>query len=304
MYKNNPEDLFMESLSTTFVEHGFAESFDLNSELAKVCTSDRTFPIKESYKVKPNHNETSLTLTKQCSLCHEDLQNPQRFNSECLICSPSLSLGSTNCTESDGQPIDLLCSQTKKSKAKKVNNPALNTDGLRKIWNERDYENLMDMAIRFRHNWKKIAKIILETTNIKPNPQALQRIHEKLVANRDTKRVKFTHEDDLMIVKFYNLYGIDWVKIASHLTDKSPVMIKNRFYSFIKKKDLIEEYTNEMDCLEEKEIEMTQTDSDSRVQTVKNLLEEDEAPFFNKTFYELHQTQPESELHERVTEMF
>ena len=118
-------------------------------------------------------------------------------------------------------------------------------DPPRKTWDTKDDPLLFDMAIQYRNNWKRIARVLYEDKNIKIAPKTLRRKYEDILARRKTQRAKFTHADDLLIVKYVDLYGLDWNKVACHFTDKTAIMIKNRFYSYIKKKDIFEDLLKE-----------------------------------------------------------
>ena len=54
------------------------------------------------------------------------------------------------------------------------------------------------------------------------------------------KRTKFTEEEDEKIVALYSKFGNNWKEIASYFPDRNANMIKNRFYSFLKKKNNIQ----------------------------------------------------------------
>ena len=50
------------------------------------------------------------------------------------------------------------------------------------------------------------------------------------------KRSKFSEEEDERIITLYNKYGNNWKEISKCFPDRSANMIKNRFYSFLRKK--------------------------------------------------------------------
>jgi len=47
--------------------------------------------------------------------------------------------------------------------------------------------------------------------------------------------VRFTHQEDLTIAKYSTLYGHDWAKIATYFVNRTPIMLKNRYYHMKKK---------------------------------------------------------------------
>jgi len=90
-------------------------------------------------------------------------------------------------------------------------------------------------VIKYKYDWKKIVKKF----NIKfgsncPN-EVLRQRYKDITSLVIPKRVKFTQEEDVQLSNYYEIYGSDWVKIASHFANRTPQMIKNRFYSHIRK---------------------------------------------------------------------
>jgi len=60
-------------------------------------------------------------------------------------------------------------------------------------------------------------------------------------------RKKFIHKEDLLIVKLMKEHGTNWVKIAESFPGRDAIMIKNRYYSFIKKNRLETEFEGEFE---------------------------------------------------------
>mmetsp|Transcript_20735 Transcript_20735/g.18152 ORF Transcript_20735/g.18152 Transcript_20735/m.18152 type:complete len:88 (+) Transcript_20735:711-974(+) len=58
-----------------------------------------------------------------------------------------------------------------------------------------------------------------------------------------------------MIVKYYALYGRKWAKIAEHFNDRTDIMIKNRYYSLVKKSDFYHSLCSELDFLKDKDLD-------------------------------------------------
>jgi hypothetical protein len=98
---------------------------------------------------------------------------------------------------------------------------------------------------------KKVSKKIFKLHKKKLGPNLLRIRYKELAPDLTQKRVRFTHDEDLMIVKYYSSYGYDWEKIASQFESRTAIMVKNRFYH-IKKKNilekLLEEVENEQSC--------------------------------------------------------
>jgi len=243
--------------------------------------------------------------TNKSMMCDAETQptsgcSPSRsgFPGECFI-EDSTSEGPSE--ESGDQLLELKDDKIQKFKA----NP-INRSGCKKNWNPEDNDLLMKMALEYRNNWKRISKILLETKNIKLYPKVLRKIYEDLLHSKKVERAKFTHDDDLKIVKYLNKYGLDWNKIASHFSGKTPVMIKNRFYSYIKKRDLIDQLTAELEQLEpenENEEDQVLFTEPAQEGNLKVLIgEAEDLPIFNTTFHELLLLPHEDQLHERITD--
>lgn len=61
--------------------------------------------------------------------------------------------------------------------------------------------------------------------------------YKEITQNRVHRKTKFTHKEDLIIAKYFDKLGSDWKKIASFLKDRTGVMVKNRYYSYIRKRE-------------------------------------------------------------------
>jgi len=180
--------------------------------------------------------------------------------------------------------------------------PTFNSTFLRKIWKEKDYEELLEMAVENRNDWKRIAKKLLQTKNLKVNPRGLKFLHDQYLATKPSKRARFTPEEDMMIIKYYLEYGLNWTKIASHFQDKSSVMIKNRFYYHIKKRGLLSYSASSDSSMESEAIDSPILDNFSPKENIKFILDMNEdIPILNQTYLELHSIYYEDILHEKVT---
>jgi len=103
------------------------------------------------------------------------------------------------------------------------------------------------------------------------------------------KRVRFTHKEDLLIVKLYSQFGYDWEKIASEFESRTSIMVKNRFYH-IKKKNILQSLLNEVEAnapiAEENENE--NENQNEKIQEQLELVVEPETPATecpNETFH-------------------
>jgi len=112
-----------------------------------------------------------------------------------------------------------------------------------------DEELLLSLASKYKHDWKKVSKKIFKLNKKKLGPNLLRIRYKELAPDLTQKRVRFTHKEDLMIVKYYSQYGYDWEKIAGHFESRTAIMVKNRFYH-IKKKNILEKLLEEVDSIE------------------------------------------------------
>jgi len=86
--------------------------------------------------------------------------------------------------------------------------------------------------------WKKIAKLF----NLKSVTPKFLKERYQLLQTRMPKKVRksrFTHREDLILVKYYQIFGCDWEAVSQFLPGRAPNVVKNRFYSYIKKKKLL-----------------------------------------------------------------
>ena len=114
------------------------------------------------------------------------------------------------------------------------------------VWVE-EYDSILKSVVsRYKCDWKRILKRIYILTKVKCTIYFLKERYKKLSNHQhEAKRVPFTHEEDLLIVRCINKYGTDFEKIAKHFKTRKPMMIKNRYYSYIRKKDHYNELLEE-----------------------------------------------------------
>ena len=92
---------------------------------------------------------------------------------------------------------------------------------------------IIELVEKFGINWEIISKNFPDFS-----PEILEeRYYNKL--DPKLKRTKFTEEEDEKIVALYSKFGNNWKEIAFYFPDRNANMIKNRFYSFLKKKNNI-----------------------------------------------------------------
>jgi len=138
------------------------------------------------------------------------------------------------------------------------------------IWNKEKDNMLLKLGAQFKCDWKKIAK---RFHNRRLTPCFLKNRYKEVIDAPFQRRVKFTHKEDLMIAKYFEKYGSCWPTLATHFKDRSPIMLKNRYYSFIRKRNLLDSLLEEVHEVE---------NSGTLVDNMKNVEREnsdyDEAP--------------------------
>ena len=96
-------------------------------------------------------------------------------------------------------------------------------------WDKEEDAKLLILYEKYGKNWAAISKEMPHRTG--------KQIRDRFLNSLDTKfeRGKFTEEEDQIIIKYYKIYGNSWAKIAKKLKTRTGDMVKNRFYSSLKK---------------------------------------------------------------------
>jgi len=146
--------------------------------------------------------------------------------------------------------------EVKKAEKEKKNN-------LAEPWTEEKIELLLVLAQKYKRDWKKIAKK-LNDKRITPF-QVKSKYCTLTSKNSLGLRVKFTLKEDLLLAKYFNIYKFDWEQIANNFKRRDSMMLKNRYYAYIRKRNLLEKLLNTVETLEKKygkpleEIEVSET---------------------------------------------
>jgi hypothetical protein len=111
-----------------------------------------------------------------------------------------------------------------------------------KGWCEEHEKLLRKLAVQYKFDWKKIAK---KFNNKKYTPHFLKMRYKGYDEGPVPKRIKFSHEEDVLIAKYFDEYGVDWEKMVSHFPNRTAVMLKNRYYSHIRKHNMLESLLEE-----------------------------------------------------------
>jgi hypothetical protein len=96
-------------------------------------------------------------------------------------------------------------------------------------WDKEEDNKLLSLYEKYGKNWAAISKEMAHRTG--------KQIRDRFLNSLDSKfdRGKFTEEEDQAIIKYYKVYGNSWAKIAKKLKTRTGDMVKNRFYSSLKK---------------------------------------------------------------------
>jgi len=104
---------------------------------------------------------------------------------------------------------------------------------------------LMDLVDIYNFDWSKIASKLKKPKNL-----IMKRYKKRL--DPKLKFSKFTNEEDFLIINLYKIYGGLWNFISKFLPCRNSMMIKNRFYSTLKKRISAEK---DLNIIEKSEIE-------------------------------------------------
>ncbi|MCQ2816803.1 MAG: hypothetical protein MJ252_06010 [archaeon] len=214
--------------------HGFnsilnnSTNYWKDSFSAMACGCNRTEPDEQiqqesifkktinNQTVKVGEGENKTNYTKEWTQEELDILKEQYYT-----------LGNTNFRAISGMiksKTPAQCSyKIKKIEERKIKKPFTRQDDI----------NLIELANKFNKDWVVISQYFEGFS-----PEALEeRYTNKL--DPKLKRTKFSSDEDDKILRLYNQFGNDWKEIASYFPDRNANMIKNRFYSFLKKKNNI-----------------------------------------------------------------
>lgn len=97
-------------------------------------------------------------------------------------------------------------------------------------WTEEEDRDLLCLLQKYGKNWSLISKHM--------NSRSGKQIRDRYLNTLDPhiSKDKFTEKEDRIILKFYSQFGTSWSKIAKFFPKRTGDMIKNRFYSSLRKK--------------------------------------------------------------------
>lgn len=103
----------------------------------------------------------------------------------------------------------------------------------KKAWTFDEDRKLFELIEKHGQNWGFIAKIIQGRTGKQVRERFLNKLDPKIL------RTKFTEAEDNLIIDGYFEFGSKWKEIAKRLEGRPENMVKNRFYSHIRKHILL-----------------------------------------------------------------
>ena len=97
-------------------------------------------------------------------------------------------------------------------------------------WTNEEDQLLISLHENYGNNWSKISKILMN--------RGPKQIRDRFINNLDPKIIRgnFTITEDLKILEMKNNYGNKWSQISKHFENRSPDIIKSRYYSSVKNK--------------------------------------------------------------------
>jgi len=242
--------LFPKGKSDDHLEDAF-ENFQ--KEISLLMSITQTEDLRFQYLM-----ETTFTKKVDSNTCPSPLQQVPEMK------SPSFSGLELGLHESSSGFSTEPCSEIEEEAV------ALNPEKKRD-WTESDDKTLMDIAIQYKYDWKRITKRLQCLSGKKYATSFLKR-RVKILKKQDnvTRNKRFSHEEDLLLIRYYKMYGLDWCKISHHFEGRDPIMLKNRYYSFIRRKGLISKLTRELDNSEESQADDRKAHTDEALISLGN----------------------------------
>jgi hypothetical protein len=114
------------------------------------------------------------------------------------------------------------------------------------ILNSEDEQVLLRLVVQLKNSWKKITKRFNKLREKNASLTLLKKRYNLLVPKLFKKKGKFTHQEDLLLAKYYSEFGCDWAKISNQIKNRTPNMLKNRYYSHVKKRRLLNDLLQEL----------------------------------------------------------
>jgi hypothetical protein len=104
-------------------------------------------------------------------------------------------------------------------------------------WDNKSDNMLKKMVQDYKKDWKKIS-IYMTNRLFKVTPHALKNRFRVLEGDKYLSRVIFTSREDHLIECLFLQHGPNWVEISKKFDNRTPLMVKNRYYSYVRKRKI------------------------------------------------------------------
>jgi len=98
-------------------------------------------------------------------------------------------------------------------------------------WKKEDDAKIIQLVNKHGKTWSKISKLLGSRNGKQIRDRYIN------VLDPEIKKGRFTDEEDRKVFSLYHEYGPKWALISKSFNNRTADMIKNRFYSSIKKKN-------------------------------------------------------------------
>jgi len=169
-----------------------------------------------------------------------DKETAWNSNENIITDSVTINSSTTNLNQFSGLRADSL--YILKSKLPKISDKPVQKE----IWNGKDTEKLLNLVKTYKHNWKVIAKKFGK----KYTPNYLKNKYNIISGRIPSKRVRFTYKEDLLLAKYVQIYGFNWNRISEFFFTRSGLMLKNRYYSYHRKRGVFDSLVQEITSIE------------------------------------------------------
>ena len=187
----------------------------------------------ENKNINPNNNLFKVTNpNSRLNNLNKDIYTKEWTNEENdILIQQYFKLGNKNLRKLS----ELI--QTKSTQQINYRIKKLELKSKMRTFTRQDDLKIIELVEIYGTNWELVSKNFPYFTAEMLEERYNNKLDPKL------KRTKFTEEEDEKIVALYSKYGNNWKEIASYFPDRNANMIKNRFYSFLKKKNNINGFT-------------------------------------------------------------
>ena len=233
------------NVQSSFDTTNFEEISMMSAERAKKVFSSSKY--QEGCQSPSQYSEASHQSTEYTENAEDNSDCNQSLSNNLLI-QRSISRSTTGTFTNEQSEFDELAPQISFAEESIEKEEKIDIENNEEIknWCERKDKILKNLASKCKYDWKKIAKKFNAGEQTSLTPLALKQKYKELSRVSIPLRVKFTHQEDLLIAKYFETYGCDWTAIASHFADRTAMMLKNRYYSFIRKRNLLQDMLEEV----------------------------------------------------------